>query len=275
MACLLKLREPLHILVEQPPALYYRFAKLLGLLTGITKKIQECKASSITTENIEIRPIAWAAHYILSRQRTDSLDPHSRCNQHDKHSLEEITFQHMIDEYDANKTMLQTAFHPIEQKSIKDNYAQYIQKATDALKRLNKMLQCCQIAPASPILAYKIRTGATDTNKSLAQLILDTSSPLLELNILHKIIARSHKNLAIVAGYKHTSELATMLLDAHAQQIYSIGSPLNTTPITAEQFTTALTRRPYVPLTTCVIPLACCTITMLIWYYYCASTTAT
>ena len=40
MAILAELRNPLHILVEQPPSLYYRHAKTLGVLTGIAKRVR-------------------------------------------------------------------------------------------------------------------------------------------------------------------------------------------------------------------------------------------
>jgi len=266
MVSLAKLSGPLHILIEQAPDLYYQYARTLGVLTGIATRIRESSLPAITTENIEIRPKAWAAYYILSRKDPSTIDPDSKVNHQDDYFLKDITFQQVMLELHENHTMLQKLFGAVQNMSVKTNFT----KAGNALSFLNTYLTERQIALDSTVLAYKKSLENNGIFNSLATAILNASSPLLELNIMHKIITNSHRALAIIAGYHHTSKVVSMLLDAHAQLVYQAGSPLSETPITAEQFTSALIKQPrptiikYGP----ILSLIPCVLALAIWYYY-------
>lgn len=268
VAVLEKVEKPLHLLVEQPPDLYYQYARTLGLLTGVTKRVRASALQSVTTENIEIRPMAWAAHFILSAENTRMIDPESHCNRQDQYPLKDITFQQVIDEFKGNKTMLDAAFALTTCTHMKHTYAASIKKANNALTLLKALMAHHHIDPSSTILAYKKGTGATDVNDGLAKAILDSSSPLIELNILHKIITSSHRALTLIAGYHNTSRVNTMLLDADARHLYHAGNPLGSRAITPAEFTKALTAQP--PHTALIqygtVPIACCLLAV-IWYY--------
>jgi hypothetical protein len=268
MAILAKIHKPLHILVEQPPDLYYQYAHALGVLTGITKRIRQGTLPSITTENIEIRPVAWAAYFILSAKHTDDIDADARCNEHDAYCLEDITFQSIIDEFNANKAMLEQAFASMIGTHMQHTSIGHIEKATNALTLLQAQMKYHQIEPSNTILTYKQKTGTSDVNADLAKIVLDCSSPFIELNIMHKIITSSHQALTVIAGFHHTSKVVTMLFDAHARHLYSAGSPLGSTPITHHELTKALTIQPHSALIKYgTVPIACCLLAA-VWYCY-------
>ena len=213
--------------------------------------------------------MAWAAYYILSRQSYDSIDPNAHCQELDKYALKDITFQQVIDEFNNNKAMLQDLFRSIEHTGVQKNYDQIMEKTTNNLKILKTLLTYHLATLNIKILHYKKVAGTNAITDAIAKAILDSSSPLIELNILHKTITSYHHALAIIAGYHHTSKVTSMLLDAHARSIYSAGSPLSPTPITAHELTTALTTQPHSRLVKYgPLSIACCLITAASYYCY-------
>jgi hypothetical protein len=105
--------------------------------------------------------------------------------------------------------------HPTLQK--------HLARAASYKASIIKFLTDKHISLDMPITEYKkLYTSSNDS--ILSGNFIDGFSHLLESEYVGKILSTKERNIAVLAGYKHTNAIHSLLLDAGARHAYSTGS---------------------------------------------------
>lgn len=209
-----------HVLIEQPSSW---ISSLLGcqddLLVSLPKKIEQAqpKLTLTTCENIEVRRISAAARDVVEC-------PYSVNNKcvidGTKKMLGTFTFQDVLDEFAHTKQMLSDYYSLSQNDAVAAIYTNFVTQADTHYKELMRIIKNKNIALDTCILGYAKNIGLLE-RAPLASAVLDTFSPIFDLNAIRVVLTSSHKNMIVVAGAYHTGSIYSSLYKLDAFPLYS------------------------------------------------------
>ncbi len=232
-------KENLHIFFEEVPLINRQKNK--DVLEYLEDAVAETGLSSITTESVEIRNVSGAAHGLLLNNGIRSVDT-SKSYAENCPALDKITFKDVFDEFDrwieffkefrmAHENELIFTGFDYQWEWMIDNYSNLIK----LVKKHNIAYNRCIMEFARAISRdwytrqYKPYWGKIlkgikgleepseyTLNNSIALLILDVSSTLLDFHLFKRVYEYQGTHIAIVAGCDHANALLGLLYDQGA-----------------------------------------------------------
>lgn len=125
-----------------------------------------------------------------------------------------------MDEFAQTKQML-SDYYSSQDKTVAALYAKFVEQADTHYKELIRIIKNKNISLDTCVLGYAKSIGLLE-KAPLASAVLDTFSPIFDLNAIRVILTSPHKNMIVVAGAYHTGSIYSSLYKLNAFPSYSV-----------------------------------------------------
>jgi len=223
--------EPMHILVEQPTWINW-FQSYPKITPHLKERLKNCQKTEV--ENIEIRCVGNAAHYVLnphinpfdlpsyfSPADIEFRTPDASC------TPEDITFNDLLQEFDHYNQLILN-WKESTSEIVKHAIQRHFDLMLSDYQDLCETLQTLNISLEQKILdVSKEWYHAQPINREgLTKRIDIIFKHLFELHIIKRIFSlETAKIIALIAGAAHTETIRSILLDMGNKQTASYGIP--------------------------------------------------
>ncbi len=210
-----KTTKPLRLLIERVSQLYYKLSRDKSVLSHLPLNLQESPIEKVAPEIMGFPQEVLTGIYLLRAKDMQTID--KLCSVDD--TIKTLDFNRLLSVFDTEVKRIGTECSAITHDTLQKHLA----RAASYKATILKFLTDKHISIDTPLTEYK-KSYTSSNDSILSGNFMDGFSHLLESEYVCKILSAQEKNIAVLAGYKHTNAIYSLLLDAGARHAYSTGS---------------------------------------------------
>lgn len=210
-----KTTKSLRLFIERVSQLYYKLSRDRSVLSHLPLTLKKSQLEKVAPEIMGFPEDVLTGVYLLRAKDMQTIDKLCSVDA----TIKQLDFNRLLSVFDAEIKRINAECSPITHNTLQKHLARAAAYKTSILKFLTDK----RISTDMQITEYKkLYTSSNDS--ILAGNFIDAFSHLLESEYVGKILSAQEQSIAVLAGYKHTAAIHSLLLDAGARHVYSTGS---------------------------------------------------